>query len=345
MTASRTRLGDASARTVSVALATNLGVAGVKLVVAVLTRSTAMMAEASHALADSGNQVLLVVAQRRSRRAADEDHPLGYGREAYFWAFIAAVVVFAAGALFSLREGIAELIDPVRGTSFVALYAVLIVSAALDSVSLVRAVRQLRREARELQREFLDQVMLTSDPTIRAVFAEDTAAIAGDVIALLGVVLHQTTGSSAWEGAAAVVIGLLLIGVGAQLARRNHDFLLGEQAPLAIKADIRAFVESQPGVAAIRELLVSFVGPRQVWVLVHLEVHDQLRGAEVVGLLRDIDMRLRSRSEYITRVDVVPVAAESAADWARRHRLESGDAASGSARSPCDEGEPTDVGA
>ena len=241
----------ASARTVAVALATNFAIALAKLVAAVVTRSTAMSAEASHALADTGNQVLLLIAQRTSIRPRDDRHPFGYGRAAYFWALIASVVVFVAGATFSLREGVVELIDPVRATSFAVVYAVLAVSMVLDSVSLWKAVRQLRVEARLLRRDFLDQVMLTSDPTVRAVFAEDAAAIAGDLIAIVGVALHQATGSSLPEAIAAVLIGVLLVAVGAQLARRNHDFLLGEQAPLAVKADVRAFVIGYPGVIAV----------------------------------------------------------------------------------------------
>ena len=291
------------------ALATNFAIALAKLLAAVVTGSTAMSAEASHALADTGNQVLLLVAQRTSIRPRDDRHPFGYGRAAYFWALIASVVVFVAGATFSLREGVVELVDPVRATSFAVVYAVLAVSVVLDSVSLWRAVRQLRAEARLLRRDFLDQVMLTSDPTVRAVFAEDAAAIAGDVIAIAGVALHQATGSSLPEAFAAVLIGILLVAVGAQLARRNHDFLLGEQAPPAVKADVRAFVTGYPGVIAVRELLVTFVGPRQLWVLARVDIDDNLRGDEVESLVRSIEAGLQQRSEYIARVDVVPIGA------------------------------------
>jgi cation diffusion facilitator family transporter len=294
---------------VAVALAANLGVAAAKLVAAIITRSTAMSAEAAHAVADAGNQVLLLVAQRRSTRPRDDRHPFGYGREAYFWALIASLVVFVAGAVFSLREGVVELLYPVGASSFLVAYAILAVSAVLDSVSLLQAVRQLRAEARLLRREFLDQLVLTSDPTLRAVFAEDAAAIAGDVIALVGVGLQQATGSSTPDAVAAVLIGLLLIGVGVQLARRNRDFLLGEQAPAAVKDEIRAFVVGYPGVAAVRELLVTFVGPRRVWVLARVDIKDELRGDEVEELVRAIELGLQHQSEYIERVDVVPIGA------------------------------------
>jgi len=296
-----------SSRTVIVALVANLGVAIAKVAAAAFTASTAMTAEASHACADVGNQLLLVVAQRRGARAADDRHPFGYGREAYFWALLASIVVFVAGAVFSFREGITELLHPVRLTAFTAVYVVLGISVLLDATSLGQSVVQLRHDAQAQSRDFLDQLMLTSDPTVRAVFAEDAAAIAGDIVAIVGVMVHQHTGSSAAEGWAATFIGVLLVGVGLQLARRNRDFLLGEQAPAAAKQRIRASIAAVPGVAAVGELLVTFMGPRQVWVLCRIDVDDGLRGDQVEALVRDLDRFLREQSVYVHRVDIVPM--------------------------------------
>jgi divalent metal cation (Fe/Co/Zn/Cd) transporter len=174
-------------------------------------------------------------------------------------------------------------------------------------VSLVQAVRQLRSEARQFRRDFLDQVVLTSDPTVRAVFAEDAAAITGDVIALVGVALHQATGSPLPDAIAAVLIGMLLVAVSVQLARRNRDFLLGEQAPPAVRVEVERSVASKPGVVAIKELVLTYLGPRRIWVLARVDVDDGLRGDEVEALVRAIDEDLRSQSPYIVRVDVVPI--------------------------------------
>ena len=305
----RIRPDDESGRTVAIALASNLAVAVAKSLAAVVTGSTVMSAEAAHAFADTGNQVLLVVAQRTSRRSADERHPLGYGREAYFWALIASVVVFVAGAVFSLREGISELMRPLGSTSFEVLYAILAVSLVLDAISLSQAVRQLRSDATRLEREFLDQVMLTSDPTLRAVFAEDAAAISGDVIGFIGLGLHQATGSSIPEGISAVLIGLLLIGVGLQLARRNRDFLLGEQAPESARAAVHTYLVNTAGIVSVRELLVTFIGPREVWVVARVDIDDALRGDQVEALARRVERGLVAESDYIGRVDVVPIGA------------------------------------
>ncbi len=272
-----------------------------------MTASTAMTAEAAHACADVGNQLLLLVAQRRSVRPADGRHPFGYGREAYFWALLASIVVFVAGAVFSFREGIAELLHPVALGSFTVVYVVLGVSVVLDTTSLLQSVAQLRRDARLQSRDFLDQLMLTSDPTVRAVFAEDAAAIAGDLVAFVGIAVHRHTGSSMAEGWAATLIGVLLVGVGLQLARRNRDFLLGEQAPPAAKDRIRAAIVGFPGVTSVEELLVTFIGPRQVWVLCRVDIEDALRGDDVESLVRGLDGALRAQSAYVQRVDIVPI--------------------------------------
>jgi cation diffusion facilitator family transporter len=300
-------VAEGSNRTVLVALGANLGVAIAKLLAASITGSTAMAAEAAHALADTGNQVLLWVAQRRSSRPPDERHPFGYGREAYFWALLASLGVFLAGALFSLREGIAELVDRTAATSFVVAYAVLAVAATLDSISLVQAVRQLRTEAGELQRRFVDQLLLTSDPTVRAVFAEDAAAIIGDVIAFAGVAIHQASVSAVPDGLAAVLIGLLVAGVGVQLARRNRDFLVGEPASAAARADVESLISGYSGVTGIGQLAVTILGPRELWVLARVDVDDELSGDEVEALVRGLEEDLRARSPFIARVDVVPL--------------------------------------
>jgi cation diffusion facilitator family transporter len=298
---------DEGLRTVVVALLANLGVAVAKLAAAAVTGSTALWAETAHAFADTGNQVLLLIAQRRSRRRADMAHPAGYGRDAYFWALIASIGVFAAGAFFSLREGVVDLFGRTEMSSVGVGYAVLLVAAILDSVSLRQALRALRAEAQVFGRTLLRHLLLTSDPTVRAVFAEDVAAIAGDGLAALGLALHQLTGSAVPDAGAAIAIGLLVAGVGIQLTRRNRDFILGEQADATIRARIEASIAAHPGVCSVRELLVTIVGPRRLWVVARVDIDDTLDGAEVEKLAGAIEGDLRSTwAPYVARVDVVP---------------------------------------
>ena len=308
-----------SRRAVLVALLTNLLTAAAKTAAAIITGSTAMSAEAAQAFSDIGNQLLLLVAQRRSGRPADERHPFGHGRDAYFWALIASVGVFVAGALFSLREGIVQLIDPTPAESFAVAYVVLAVAALMDGVSLRRVVRELREEAVVFRRDLLDQVVLTSDPTMRAVFAEDAAAIVGDVIALLGVALHQITGSPIPDGIAAVLIGLLVAGVGVQLARRNRDFLLGEPAPPRARAEIDRFLVAFPGVVSVQELIVTFVGPRRLWVLARIDIDDALRGDAVERLVGQLESGLMRQSRFVVRVDIVPIGDQGPSPLGSAH--------------------------
>ncbi len=312
-----------STRTVVVALGAGLGVALAKVGAAVVTGSTAMAAEAAHSLADSANDLFLFVAQRRSSRLPDDQHPLGYGREAYFWALIAALGVFVVGAAFSLRQGIDELIHPSATSSFAVAYVVLAISTVFDLVSIRQSAGQLVRRARREHRELLEESRVTSDPTLRAVFVEDAVSVSGDVIALAALALNQVTGSSIPQGVAAVLIALVLIRVSLRLIQRSHDFLVGawvqagggpqgrDVAGLtqpfrpADEERIRAFLLGYPGVTAVRELLVTFIGPGRVWIVVRVDIDDALRGAQVKALVRGIESGLKQESESFARVDVV----------------------------------------
>jgi cation diffusion facilitator family transporter len=290
-----------------VALLADLGVGLAKVGAAVFTGSPAMASEASHSLADTANDLFLVVAQRRSSRHPDQQHPLGYGREAYFWALIAALGVFLAGAAFSLREGIAELIDPVHTSSFAVVYVVLAISTVFDVVSLRQSVHQMSYLARSANRNLLEQSKVTSDPTLRAVLLEDAVSISGDVVTFASLALNQLTGSSIYQGVAAVLISLLLIRVSLRLVMRNHDFLLGQPITPTDKERVQTFLLGYPGVTAVRQLIVTFIGPSQVWVIARLDIDDNLRGDQVKSLVSGIESALKLQSEDIYRVDVVPI--------------------------------------
>jgi cation diffusion facilitator family transporter len=319
---------DESTRTVLVALGAGFAVALAKVGAAVVTGSTAMAAEAAHSLADTGNDLFLFIAQRRSSRPPDDRHPLGYGREAFFWALIAALGVFVAGAAFSLREGIEELIHPSATSSFAVAYVVLAISTVFDLVSFRQSAGQMARQARRYGREFLEETRITSEPSLRAVFLEDAVSIAGDVTAFAAVALNQITGSSIPQGVAAVLIALVIIRVSLRLIQRSHDFLVGAWAGAAggpqghdvagftqpfrpaEEETVRAFLLGYPGVTGIRQLLVTFVGPGRVWIVARVDIDDGLRGAQVKALVRGIESGLKHESENVYRVDIVPIGGQ-----------------------------------
>jgi len=318
-------MADDSTRTVLVALGAGLGVALAKVAAAAFTGSAALAAEAAHSLADSGNDLFLFVAQRRGNRPADDQHPLGYGREAYFWALIAAIGVFVTAAVYSLREGIDELIHPSATSSFAVAYVVLAISTVLDLMSIRQSAGQLVRRARRYQRKLLEESRVTSDPSLRAVFVEDAVSVSGDVIAFVALALNQITGSSIPQGVAAVLIALVLIRFSLRLIQRSHDFLVGAWTgaaggpqgrdvagltqPLrpAEEERVRAFLLGHPGVTGIRELLVTFVGPGRIWLVARIDIGDGLRGDQVKSLVSDIESGMKRESEHIYRADIVPI--------------------------------------
>jgi divalent metal cation (Fe/Co/Zn/Cd) transporter len=189
-------------------------------------------------------------------------------------------------------------------------YVVLGVSTIFDLVSFRRSFRQMSAAAHLSRRSLLDEAAATSDPSLRAVFNEDAVSIGGDAFALAGLALSQVTRSPVPQAVAAVLIALVLLRVSLRLVRRNHDFLLGQPISASDEDRVRAYLVNYPGVTGIRELLVTFVGPAQVWVLVRIDIADDLRASQVTSLVRGIEAGMKHESPYIYRVDVVPVGQD-----------------------------------
>jgi cation diffusion facilitator family transporter len=258
---------SASARTVWVALGANFLVGVAKSIAAVVTGSASMLAEAAHSWADTGNEVFLLVANRRSHQPPDRAHPLGHGREAYVWSLLAALGLFVAGAAVSITHGIQELITPEPATDFVVGYVVLALAFVLEGISFLRSLRQARSTAELFGFDVVEEVMATSDPTLRAVFFEDAAALVGLVIATVGLAAHQATGSLRPDALGSILVGVLLAVVAVVLINRNRQFLVGEEAdPRVRAAAIRALVE-MPEIDRVTYLRLEIVGPRMLYVI------------------------------------------------------------------------------
>ncbi|MET0425190.1 MAG: cation transporter, partial [Actinoplanes sp.] len=210
-----------SVGTVIVAGAANLAIALAKLVAGLVSGSAAMMSEAAHSLADTITEAFLFVALRRGEKPADEDHPFGYGKESFVWAFIAALFTFVGGAGFSIYHGITEIVEGEKSGPFLWSYLVLGVSFVAEGVSFLRARRQVAGESRRWGITPSRFLRLTPDTTVKAVYFEDAAALIGLILAALGLLLTQLTGSHVWDGVASIAIGLLLFLVAAVLARSN----------------------------------------------------------------------------------------------------------------------------
>ena len=277
--------------TVLVALGANILIAGAKSAAAAVTGSASLTAEAAHSWADCGNEIFLLIANRRARRPPDRAHPFGHGREAYVWSLFAALGVFVAGGAVSVTRGIQELIHPEPAGHFLIGYGVLAVSFVLEGISFLQSVRQARSEAEPLQRDLIEHVLETSDPTLRAVFAEDSAALAGLVIAAAGLGAHEATGSAVPDAVGSILVGLLLGVVAIVLINRNLRFLVGEEAdPLIRSAVLRALLE-MPEVARVTYLRLEVIGPRTVFVTGDVDLTGDDTESHVAVRLRALEAK------------------------------------------------------
>ncbi|MFT4108744.1 cation diffusion facilitator family transporter [Propionicimonas sp.] len=255
-----------SGLTVLLALGANILVAVAKTVAAVLTGAASMLAEAAHSWADTGNEVFLLIAQRRAARPPDRSHPLGYGREVYVWSLFAAIGLFAVGAGVSITHGVQELLSPEPAEDFIVAYVVLAIAFVLEGISFLQASRQVRAAADRLDRDVWTHVMRTSDPTVRAVFFEDAAALIGIVIAAAGIAAHELTGSAVPDAIGSILVGILLGVVAVVLIDRNRRFLVGELADERVWDAALAELALQPEVDRVTELRLTLVGAGQVFL-------------------------------------------------------------------------------
>jgi cation diffusion facilitator family transporter len=259
-----------------------------------VTGSASLVAEAAHSWADSGNEVFLIIANRRSRQPPDRTHPFGHGREAYVWSLFAALGLFVAGAAVSVTHGISELITPEPATDFIVGYVVLAISFVLEGISFLQSVRQAKPEAESLDRDLLQHVMATSDPTLRAVFAEDSAALIGLVIAAAGLGLHELTGSTVPDAVGSILVGLLLAVVAIILINRNRLFLVGQEADPRVRAAVLQALMAEPEIARVTYLRLEFVGPRMVSVIGDVDLTGDDTESHVATRLRSLEERINA---------------------------------------------------
>jgi cation diffusion facilitator family transporter len=297
-----------SALTVLVALAVNLAIAVLKLVAGVITGSAAMLAEAGHSIADTFTEALLLTALRRSSRPADREHPFGHGKERYFWSLMAAVSIFTSGALFAFYEGFTTIFgEPREQESPLVGYIVLALAFALEGVSWLRAVRQVRAEAAEENRTVRRYLQLIDDPTVKTVFFEDSAALVGILLAFGGLALHDITGSALWDGLASVLIGVLLAGVAYLLGRTNLGLLIGRQADPALVRGARDLLRSAPEVEVVVDLLTMVTGTDQVLLCARLDFAENLTSTDLELACVRIANELRERYSDLDEIFLEPV--------------------------------------
>jgi cation diffusion facilitator family transporter len=290
-------VAEGSDLTVVVAGAANLAIAVAKGIAGVLSGSAALLSESAHSVADTLNQVFLLTALRRSRKPADGRHPFGYGMERYFWSLLAAVGIFVLGAGFSVAQGIRAIVHPEPLGSLPIAYAVLVISFVFEGVSWLRAVRQLRREAAEHDVGTAQHLREHAEPAVKTVAFEDSAALAGLVLAAIGITVDAVTGSGLGDGIASIVIGCLLVVVAWSLGRESKAMLIGRALPDDVEEEIRRTVLSVDGIDDVVELLTLRLSPEDVLVAARADLHEGGTTGDAVERLGD-EVEERVRKEF-----------------------------------------------
>jgi cation diffusion facilitator family transporter len=294
-----------STRTLVVALAANLGIAVSKFAATAITGSSAMLTEGVHSVVDSTNQLLLMWGRRAAKKAPDKLHPFGYGRELYFWSFVVAVLVFSLGAGVSVYEGILHIAYPEPAVDPLIAYAVLLVAFLLEGWSTVEAFRDFRKAKGDLS--WFQAVRRSKDPPAFIVLLENGAAMAGIIAAAVGLLLSQLTKDPFYDGAASVVIGIILGLTAALLAYESKGLLIGEAADPVLVDSLRRLACDQPGVVGVGHVLTVHSSPDQITVMMNVDFRDDLPAGEVERIVCRVEEEARERWPAVRRLFVRPM--------------------------------------
>ncbi|MGB7210521.1 MAG: cation diffusion facilitator family transporter [Pyrinomonadaceae bacterium] len=283
-----------------------------KLIGAIMTGSSGMMAETLHSLADTTNQVFLLLGLRFFKRPPSEKHPFGYGKERFFWSFIAAIFIFGVGATFALYEGFQKLSHPHAPENVNWAYWILGISFVLEAGSICLALYQEVNEAHHEGLSFMQYLRESKDPTAKTVIFEDSAALIGIVLAAIGIYLSDHYGAY-WDGVASMAIGVVLAIVAFALAKISRGLLLGEAAiPKSVDA-MREAVLSHPNVNSVVDLLTMHMAPKQILVNAHVNLDDKLTATEIVQTIAEIEEKIKQAEP---KVDMIFLEAASVTDTA-----------------------------
>nr|WP_270910991.1 cation diffusion facilitator family transporter [Leucobacter sp. UCMA 4100] len=286
------------------AMSANLGIAITKFIAAFFSGSSAMLAEGVHSLADTGNQLLLLIGGKRSKRRADAKHPFGYGRERYLYAFVVAVVLFTVGGMFSVYEGIEKFKHPEALTMWWLPLLVLVIAIVLESMSLRVAVRESKPLKGE--RSWWQFIRHEKSPELPVILLEDFAALVGLVLAFFGVGLTALTGNCIYDALATIAIGVLLIAVAVVLVIEVSSLLVGEGANPEDLAKIEAAIVSVKGVERIIHMKTLYLGPEELMIGVKISVGPERKVRELSFLINQAERHVRAQVPHAKVIYIEP---------------------------------------
>ncbi|RZA26500.1 MAG: cation diffusion facilitator family transporter [Proteobacteria bacterium] len=270
---------------------TNLGIALIKATAAVFTKSGAMLAEAIHSAADCSNQLLLLLGVKRAAKAPDADHPLGYGRSLYFWSFLVALLLFTAGGVFSIYEGLHKIWFPEQLHHLEIGLTILFIAFLLEGWSTLQNVKEMNLRRKTIP--FLRYLRETKDSDLIVVFGENSAATAGLVLAMFATVCAWYTQDPRWDGVGSLMVGVVLVGVAIFLAIEIQSLLVGERADPAIEVDIRAALKGHETIIELLNLITVQQGPSEVMVAMKVRMKDELRTDEICHEINRFEKSLK----------------------------------------------------
>lgn len=310
-----TRIPTGSRLAIYGAIAANLAIAATKLVVAGITGSSAMLSEGIHSSVDTFNGVLLLVGIRLSRRPATPEHPFGHGKELYFWSLIVAVLIFGLGGGISFYEGVQHIRHPQPLQDPFWNYVVLGAAAVFESISFAIALREFRKQADAVP--FWEAIHRSRDPTTYTVLAEDSAALAGLAIAAAGIWLSHHFDMAVFDGAASMLIGVLLAVVASFLTWQSRDLLIGEGIRPETARAIRGIALAVPQVRDVGRILSMYVGPDDALVTMDLDFDAGTDAADAALAIADVERQVRARFPMIRRLFIESGAVPASQRWSR----------------------------
>jgi cation diffusion facilitator family transporter len=291
-------------RAVFAAFGANLGIAVTKFVAFLFTGSASMLAESVHSVADTGNELLLIIGSGRSRRPRSEEHPFGFGRERYFYGFVVSVMLFTVGATFSAYDGVHKILSPEPVRSPVVAFGVLALSAVLEAFSLRTGIAEANRVRGG--RSWGSFIRRTKAPELPVVLLEDVAALIGLVFAFAGVALSALTGDGRWDGAGSLAIGILLAAAAAILAVETKSLLIGESAGAEVQRMIVAALEEGPDVRRVIHLRTVHIGPDSLVVTAKIAVPEQYSAVQVAAAIDAAEDRVRAAVPFARTIYLEP---------------------------------------
>lgn len=281
------------------AMLANGGIAVTKFIAFLISGSSAMLAESVHSVADTSNQALLLLGGKQAKKHADAEHPFGYGRERYVYAFVVSIILFSVGGVFSLYEGIHKLQDPHPLEQAWLPITVLLIAIVLESFSLRTAVRESNLVRGK--QSWIAFVRHSKAPELPVVLLEDVAALLGLVLALFGVGLTIITGDSMWDAIGTIAIGILLVLVAIVLGIETKSLLVGEGATVAQRVLIRDAINAHPDVRSLIHMKTLYLGPEELMVAAKIDFGSQTRLADVAASIDSVEQEIRE-AEPMARV-------------------------------------------